>query len=92
MIPDRVVITIDHLTVAGLEARDGERFGRVFGQELTRLVQDRGVPSGWRQGGHAPAVRLPNLPHAARRSPEHLGRALAGALYETLNRPPELAS
>lgn len=91
MNPQRVVITIGSLSFTGLRARDGHRVGKVLQDELTRLVQDRGLPAGLQAGGEIPALKLPALSPAMSRSPEPLGQALASALYDSLDRPLEVA-
>jgi len=91
MNPQRVVITIDSLSFSGLGARDGHRVGQALQLELTRLVQERGMPSGIQVGCDIPVLQLAPLSSAMRRAPESLGRALASSIYDSMDRPPEVA-
>jgi len=91
MNPPRVVITIESLSFTGLGVRDGHRVGQVLQQELTRLVQDRGVPAGLVAGREISTLKLPSLSPTMRRAPDPLGQALANALYDSLDRPLEVA-
>lgn len=78
--PAAVRVTIDTLTLTGLEGVDHRTVTDAFRTELTRLLQDRGTPA----AAHGTENREPPPPLPATGSARRLGHALARAVHESL--------
>jgi len=86
-----VTVTIDRLTVDGLDAPSARRLGAALQGRLAALIAERGLPEGLSADAPAevPALELDgqNLSSSGGiERPDHLGRALAESLYQRLDR------
>ncbi|MFE3137635.1 hypothetical protein [Streptomyces scopuliridis] len=82
--PRTIRVDIGELVLDGFDRVDPDRVSAAFQAELSRLVQDRGVPLAT-DGGRAldTLSGLPPLP--ATTSPRRLGEALARAVHAGLS-------
>ena len=86
-----VTVTIDRLTVEGVDAPTARRLGSALEAGLSALIAERGLPAGLAAGASAelPALELDGQslsPPGGIQRPDHLGRALAESLYQRLDR------
>jgi hypothetical protein len=81
-----VEITIDQITVEGFGAHNPLAFRLALERELARLVQERGVPTGWERGRSTPTLEIGSLRWDGRGAEAGLASALAGELYRELDR------
>jgi hypothetical protein len=79
-----VELQIESLMLDGFPAMDYERCGAALRAELTRLVEERGVPAAWRESWRTDSHRLEPLALPRSVEPEWVGVQLARQLYENL--------
>ena len=81
--PSRILLHVERLVLHGIDPRDRAAIGAAVRQELTRLLTEQGVPSGWRDAGPVQGERLAaQLPSAAApASPAATGTAVARAAF-----------
>ncbi len=77
---------IDRLVLDGfaLDAAQGPALQAAVQAELTRLLAEQGVGSGFRQGGALAYVRGPDLQLPSASAPDTLGRQIGGAVHRSL--------
>jgi len=82
-----IELQIDTLVLDGFPQIDFDRMAVSFRVELTRLIDERGIPGPLRKSWSEEAIKLdpPMLPHGA--GPEIIGLHLAQSLYERLQSP-----
>lgn len=78
-------LAIDELVVHGQSRPRARRLAGAFERELGRLMAERGVPARLRRAGDVDRLELGDLDVRGIR-PERLGRRLAVALWEELDR------
>jgi hypothetical protein len=82
-----VTIRIDELVLRGVRPGDRHRVAGAITAELTRLLTERGVPSGLARTASLDRIAGNPVRVPPRSSPRLLGQRLAGALYSSLDRP-----
>jgi hypothetical protein len=78
--PSRIELEIGELRLAGFNAREGRRVGRVVERELTRLMASAEVPSSI----SAEHVNAGKLRFDAGAKSEIVGARIAGAVFQRL--------
>lgn len=79
-----VELRIDALVLQGVPRSHAARVGEAFERELTRLLEERGVPPAGANGMVAGGPAL--VKTSPEGSPEALGAELAGAIHGRLGR------
>ena len=82
-----IELQIDTLALEGFPQIDFDRMAASFRAELTRLIDERGIPETLRKSWSKESIKLdpPMLPRGV--SPEIIGLHLAQSLYERLQSP-----
>jgi hypothetical protein len=86
-----IELRIDTFALESFPQIDFDRMAASFRAELTRLIDERGIPEALRKSWSKESIRLdpPMLPRGI--SPEVIGLHLAQSLYERLQAPPNEA-
>lgn len=82
----RVELRIDELIVEGFDSFDGERFSRAVEQQFSRLLAERGIPSGLTRNQTTDQIESGPVELAASAGLNVLAANLARALYAGLDR------
>ena len=82
--PD-IDLTIDELLLRGFPYAGRERVAEAVEEELVRLIEERGVPAAM-QTGDVARLSAPVVQLAPAATPDVIGRQIARALYEGLER------
>lgn len=82
---EHIELTVESLEFEGLAPSAPDRVQAAFQRELTRLLQERGLPEGVR-GATAATREAAALSRFDLDSPERLGAAVARSLYAELVR------
>lgn len=83
--PARIDLTIDELVLHGFPRASRYQIAEALEQELAWLIESRGLPTVIGTGD-VPAVAAPVVHLAPAAAPEAIGRQIARALYEGLER------
>jgi len=78
----RVELVVDELTLVGVDRADAPAVAAALGQQLASLGEERAADALPR--GREEALRRPPSVTAPANSPHGLGRAVAGAVVETV--------
>lgn len=81
----RIDLTIDELVLYDMPRAGRYQIAETLERELADLIATRGVPAAL-QGGDLPTIGAPALRLTPGVTPEAIGRQLAHALYEGLER------
>ncbi len=87
MKPETIELTIDELTLEGIEPRLQKKAVDAMQKELTRLLSQKGVPPALSLAGTVPNLNAKNLKISPGASPEKIGAQLAYSLYQSLEKP-----
>ena len=74
-----VRITVEQMVFSGLNEPQARVAGRVFQEEMARLVEVRGVPRGLEHSSEQESLRVEGIDLGPQVRPERLGRDLAEA-------------
>ena len=86
MMTKNVELHIEELVLHGFSPGDRYRIGEAVGQELSRLLADRGVPQSLLQGGEIASVDGGAFEVAPGSRAEAVGAQVAKAVYGGLRR------
>ncbi|MDD5094797.1 MAG: hypothetical protein PHV74_10530 [Dehalococcoidia bacterium] len=76
-----IQLHIEELVLHGFPAMDRDRIARSVEQELTRLLQQEGIPAGWQQGAAIPSIDAGDFTMGRGATPEGIGRQISRNLY-----------
>jgi hypothetical protein len=76
-----VHLYIEEMVLHGFSPQAKHRIARAVEQELTRLLQDGGLPMGWQQGAAIPHIDAGAFTMARVTTPEGIGRQISKNLY-----------
>ncbi len=84
-----IELHIEELVLTGIPARDARRLEAAIRQQLTRLLQQQGLPPAWKKEAGWPELRTGPIDLSRHRSPESLGNGLARSIVSAFKRGPE---
>lgn len=77
---------IDQFILHGFSNREAFYIGRAFREEMTRLIQKKGLPKTWNQQTEIPNLDAGQFSLSTRFSrPELIGKQLANKVYESFS-------
>jgi len=79
-----VELHIDELVLRGLPDGQREQIAEAVEAELTRLLDEGGLPPSLAAGGTLPQVHVNDLHLAADNQPGAVGAHIAGSIYQSL--------
>jgi hypothetical protein len=80
----QVELHIGELVLRGLPYGQRYRIAAAVEAELTRLLEEGGLPPSLAGGGTLPQVRVDGLRPAAGARPDAVGQEIAGSIYDSL--------
>lgn len=82
----RIELHIEELVLEGFSPRDRHRIGEAVEAELTRLLEERGVPGSIKSGGEIESINGGSFEVAPGSRAEKVGSQVAKAVYGGLRR------
>jgi len=76
-----IKLHIEDLVLHGFPAQDRERVARSLQQELTRLLQQDGMPASLQQGGAIPHINAGSFNMEHTNTQERIGQQISRSLY-----------
>lgn len=80
-----IELNIDKLVLHGFPKKDGAYIGRAVEQELTRLMQNNGVPQHLSEAGNIQSLRTKNFNYESQYRPERIGVEIANSIYNSFS-------
>jgi hypothetical protein len=80
----RVELHIGELVLRGLPYGQRYRVAAAVEAELTRLLEEGGLPPSLAGGGTVPQVRVDDVRLAAGAKPDAVGQEIAGSIFDSL--------
>ena len=80
--PAEITVAIDRLVIETEHPVDPFAFSLALTEALRAVVEQRGVPTSWSAGGHAPVAVIEEFGWDGRGAETGLARAVATRLYE----------
>ena len=81
VVNETVNLHIEHLVLDGVSEQERERVGQALQAELSRLLAEQGLPTGWRDGTASPTLNGGRFGIISGMSAEETGRTIAGKIY-----------
>jgi hypothetical protein len=81
-----VHLHIEKLALRGFHAQDQHRITRAVELELTRLIQEGGLPAAWQQGAAIPHIDAGAFNIGRGATPEGIGQQISRNLYGGIKR------
>lgn len=81
---DNVDIRIDQLILHGFSSNDGYYIGRAFETELTRLIEEEGLPSHFSNSANLRVIDTEGFEYDPNAQPETIGKQIAASIYSGL--------
>jgi hypothetical protein len=72
---------IEQITLHGFAAKDRRGIGEAVQQELTRLLEEEGIPDGLRTPNRIPSLHAPEIRLESTTSADAIGGQIARSLY-----------
>lgn len=80
-----IELNIDKLVLHGFPKKDGAYIGRAVEQELTRLMQNNGVPADFSKDSAFKKLNASTLNYTRNDRPEKIGREIAQLIYKSFS-------